>query len=326
MTARRTRTLSLLLVFAAGLAALFGSPPGATARPRTAVQPRSKWISVELPKRGGWQVNVEVATHGKLHTPVSIDATGPRGQNLTYGAEGKLTKEDAIIARFPGIGRIDVSFDQTETKESADSVEPGCTSPRGTLNSEGTFRGRIAIHDRKSFGSFDLRAAPGSITDFPAETCPASRRRRETEPTSSEPEATSIHASRKLSGGILFLDVESVEAGGGLGTAGHPVFAFSAQFFKHHDGLSMSAQASAPIVPKGFNFVAVGGSLTEATVEPPAPFHGSATFKVESPTTGSWSGDLSVELATLGPVRLTGPPFEAGLCVETTCLSTSAAR
>ena len=43
--------------------------------------------------------------------------------------------------------------------------------------------------------------------------------------------------------------------------------------------------------------------LTEATLEPPAPFSGSATFHLDTPKTASWTGDLAVELPGLGKLR-----------------------
>jgi hypothetical protein len=54
--------------------------------------------------------------------------------------------------------------------------------------------------------------------------------------------------------------------------------------------------------------------LAEATLAPPAPFSGSATFHLESPKTASWTGDLAVELPGLGKVPLTGHGIDAGLC------------
>ena len=54
--------------------------------------------------------------------------------------------------------------------------------------------------------------------------------------------------------------------------------------------------------------------LAEATVAPPAPFSGSATFHLDDPKTASWTGDLAVEMPGLGKVSLTGDGIEAGLC------------
>jgi hypothetical protein len=67
---------------------------------------------------------------------------------------------------------------------------------------------------------------------------------------------------------------------------------------------------------------APGATPQEATLAPPAPFSGSATFRLRTPTEASWSGDLAVELPGLGRVPLTGPRFFAGLCEESKCTKT----
>ena len=51
-----------------------------------------------------------------------------------------------------------------------------------------------------------------------------------------------------------------------------------------------------------------------ATVEPPAPFVGSAAFSQSSGLPAAWSGSLAVELPGGGIVPLTGPDFGAALC------------
>jgi hypothetical protein len=59
-----------------------------------------------------------------------------------------------------------------------------------------------------------------------------------------------------------------------------------------------------------------------ATVEPPAPFSGSATFQLTSPHHAEWTGDLKVELPGYRRVRLTGPKLRSGLCKGTDCTPT----
>jgi hypothetical protein len=61
--------------------------------------------------------------------------------------------------------------------------------------------------------------------------------------------------------------------------------------------------------------------LSAATVEPPAPFSGSASFSLTSPTTDELTGDLAAELPGLGKVPLTRG-LEAGLCKSGKCTKT----
>ena len=64
------------------------------------------------------------------------------------------------------------------------------------------------------------------------------------------------------------------------------------------------------------------GPLSEtATVSPPAPFSGTATFTRTHESTFAWTGDLSVAFPGIDPVRLAGPRFGARLCTPEGCIS-----
>ena len=64
------------------------------------------------------------------------------------------------------------------------------------------------------------------------------------------------------------------------------------------------------------------GPLSEAaTVTPPAPFSGTATFTRTPESSFTWTGDLAVEFPGVDPVRLAGPRFGAQLCTLEGCIS-----
>jgi hypothetical protein len=321
--------LRLLLILLTALALL--AVPGAAlaAKTRTKVEPGSTWIGVELASRGGWQISVLTASNGKSRTPVSISANDSASHaSLTYGVHGRWTKDGTIVAKFPGIGRVNLRFDQTEVKKETDRAEPGCTVGGETLVRKGTFRGRIKLDNPKGFGRVNLSEAPGTITDFPAETCPvreggaskhgAANVAGEEEPVESAgPLSRSFHSGREVDGGDLTFDVETYPSGF-FGEKGGPRFEFTASFYKMRHGLSTFASATTPVTTKGFDVTPGSG----ATVTPPGPFSGSATFKLESPTTASWAGDLSVKLPTLGKVGLTAPGTWSTLCEGASCTET----
>jgi hypothetical protein len=56
-----------------------------------------------------------------------------------------------------------------------------------------------------------------------------------------------------------------------------------------------------------------------ASVNPQAPFTGSASFLQEAAGQFAWSGDLAVELPGVGEVSLAGPKFETAVCVGHGC-------
>jgi hypothetical protein len=336
MTDLRSRPPTLPLLAAMSVAVLLAalaSAPIATAKPQTKVDAGSKWISVALPTKKGWHASVEAVTGGRAGgNEISISVNGPSHESVTYGVHGRVSRDGAIVAKFPGLGRVNVRFDQTEVKKLIDNVEPRCSVGRETLSRKGTFRGRIDIHDPGVLGTIDRRATPGSILDFPAETCPAPKRGprggggRKSEPEGSEESnrsgSAALYTGRKFDGGELSFNASTLEAGGPFGTKAAPRFDFVADFSKSRHGLSTFATASAALVSRGLTVIGPTGAPTEATVEPPAPFQGSATFKLESPTTASWTGDLSVEIPTLGKVPLTVPGTWSMLCQGSACTET----
>lgn len=57
-----------------------------------------------------------------------------------------------------------------------------------------------------------------------------------------------------------------------------------------------------------------------ATVTPPAPFHGTASFDVGTDGRVEWEGTLAVDLPGATGGRLTGPSFRSSLCLNRRCM------
>jgi hypothetical protein len=313
----------LALLTALALLAL----PGAALAVTTKVQPGSTWISVELPTRGGWQVEIGTAVNGESRTPVSISANDRAAHaSLSYGVHGRWTKDGTIVAKFPGIGRVNLRFDQAAVKKETDNGEPGCTVGRETLVRKGTFRGRIKLDDPEGFGRVNLGEAPGTIYDSPPKParCASTARRiaPRTRPkknwsnrparcrAASTPAASSTAASSR-STSKPFRAVSSAEREGHSSSSPRASTRSATDSRRTRPSLRHRSRRDSNVTAAG-----------EATIAPPAPFSGSATFKLQSPTAASWTGDLSVEIPTLGKVLLTAPGTWSTLCEGTTCTET----
>jgi hypothetical protein len=66
--------------------------------------------------------------------------------------------------------------------------------------------------------------------------------------------------------------------------------------------------------PGGILLSKRGAVPVKATVAPPSPFSGTASYLDQPGAPPSWSGDLSVRLPGAGAVPLTGPGFSADFC------------
>jgi hypothetical protein len=103
---------------------------------------------------------------------------------------------------------------------------------------------------------------------------------------------------------------------------GGPMVSFSASSTVRRHGLYVLASVSAEGELAAFSTPDPAGVLENASVAPPAPFHGSATFHLDSSTSASWTGSLGVELPGVGNVSLAGTGFWSALCDDTHCTKT----
>jgi hypothetical protein len=96
-----------------------------------------------------------------------------------------------------------------------------------------------------------------------------------------------------------------------------PSISFIAGVSRTSHGIEISSDIALLVAkPTAFQVPNLAEPFAEATVAPPAPFSGSATFKLTDPPGSRWSGDLAVELPVFGKVALSGPKLAAGLCAR----------
>lgn len=324
MSARLRSLLALLPVLA--LLAVPGAALAAKTRTRVEAAQTSGFVKVRGTK--GWTIQITGATHGSRpgNRTLSVYANGPHHEEVTYQQfPGHLTKDGAIEAKLPGVGHIDLRYEPTEHHRIGYSNPPNCTGAPFTIGSNGVFRGTIELHVTGGLTTVDAHSARGELWPSPKVTCQVPVRSKAQ--IEHEVEAASaregsgfeyLSASRKLAGGTL-----SFEAWGFTFQAPAPPtrsVEFSATYERRLHGMRFTAGARVDAEnPAGFNLSPSTGTPSEATVEPPTPFAGSAEFTLESPTVASWTGDLRVPIPTLGTVALTGPKFKPTLCGSGGC-------
>jgi hypothetical protein len=223
--------------------------------------------------------------------------------------DGKL---DAKIGR---LGHFRARFIPNATK--TEKLPEGCTG-KPTISEKGVFVGSFVFHGERGFTQIDARRERGTVVRRGATSCPAanpSRHRRHRSPGTTKAERERRrHEFRLLAGdpdGVVSLQAElqeSPEAEEGSPTT------FQASMTERVGRLVVSRNAST------ISFGATAAAtfqvpnLAEASLTPPAPFSGSATFHLDEPRKATWSGDLAVELPGAGEVPLTGDGIVAGLC------------
>jgi hypothetical protein len=225
-----------------------------------------------------------------------------------------------LDARIAGLGRFRGRFLPTSTK--TEQPDKRCSGDP-TITEKGFFVGSFSFHGERGYTTVDSHRERGTVIRQGAVTCRAqapaktSHHRRPARPTKSQRQREEGEF-RMIAGTadahLLFQAQreESPEPEEGSPTT------FLATVERQTGRLRVThaavlfdvgaEDAATFLTPNTAN------PLAEATLTPPAPFSGSATFHLEGPRTASWTGDLAVELAGLGTVPLTGADVEAALC------------
>lgn len=296
--------------------ALLATPAGATAKPGFSVERPETRSEFALPATNGYRVSVSTTSGERKHSPsVFISASKGTRYTVQYMARRLSTTGDTIKTKLPGVGRIAVRFNQL--KVSREVVADNCKG-RDSVIRHGKFEGRIELHGEHGYTTVHSRKAPGKITQSFRQVCD------QREPRHAEAgNGNSFHLKTLVAGQegrrALSFSVSRFDAGPKFG--GPLVFFYASSSIQRH-GFFVFASASAEGKPATFLTPDPAGVLENASVSPPAPFHGTAAFHLDSPTSASWTGTLSVELPGVGSVPLAGTGFWSALCEDTTCTKT----
>jgi hypothetical protein len=312
MVGRRPTTWAVVVA----ALALLSMPAGATAKPGFSVEGPRRWSEFRLRGTGGYRISVSAApARGKRGPNVFITASKGQRGTVQYVARGLSTADGLIKTKLPDVGRIAVRFN--DLKVSREAVPDNCKG-RADVIRHGVFEGRIELHGEHGYTSVHGHSARGTIRQSFRQVCD------QREPGRQEARGgNSFHLKTLLAGKEgerrLGFSVSRFDLGPKFG--GPSVF-FSASSSTQRHGFFVFASVSAEGEPASFLTPDPAGTLEDASVSPPAPFHGSATFHLDSPTSASWTGTLGVELPGVGSVPLAGAGFWSALCEDTTCTKT----
>ncbi len=321
---RRLRLLLLLLPVVV-VAALPGAALGA--KTRTRVEPARTWAFIKVRGTHGWTVQITgtaAGSHGDSH-PIGVYAKGPEHGEVGYvGFPGRFTSDGRVVARLPGVGRINLRYEPTSHDKVNIGSTQGCTSAPTTIDSKGIFRGTIELRGEGGFTTVDAHSARGELSTYPKQTCPVRPRSKAQFErqyiTHGGGEEQELYAIGKSNGGTVTFSAWGIP--GRLEGLPPRIVEFAAEYSRRERGMLINASTRIEGASKGFTVSPSSGSPSEATVAPGAPFAGSAEFDLLS-TTASWTGDLRAPIPTLGTVELTGSTFESSLCVGLTCTKTA---
>lgn len=226
-----------------------------------------------------------------------------RGQWAVYFGRGEVSPE-RIDVDFGRLGEFVADYTPSRTLSER---EPGrrCKGEPATTT-EGFLRGTIRFRGERDYVRIEAARVKGTLEYRPRWVCDfgigggsagASRVRA---PAANEDEATLAVRSRDRS---LALSVFGAEE------KGERPFAYYLAFSQEvREGIGVTRLTFAGTRSRSFEF---DNRLGTASVDPPAPFGGSASYRRRPGAPDRWSGTLTAPLLGKGRVRLAGPGFVA---------------
>ena len=216
------------------------------------------------------------------------------GTSYTVPSKASAQRIDARFGRF---GHVSVKL-ITERMHKG-KLEEQCTGKPETTR-EGTFVGTIRFRGEGGYTSVDAQHAEGRQSSGVKIKCVFPNLRPGSGPV--------VHGSRQdppsfgaFQGRQRFF---GVEASGGRQRS----MLFTAGYSERRGRMEIFRNAFAEAPPASFAFA---GDLSSATVQPPLPFTGEASYQRGSAS--PWLGSLSVDFPGREEVQLAGPRFTARL-------------
>lgn len=285
---------ALLLILPAGIASA-ASPEGGTI------------VTVELDLKTSNGLRAHLATDDEETVTLEI---GPRTNGVVYEVKGQVT-EAGLKARFGRLGTIDVAFTPTRTLGSTEPSQ-GCSGSPRTWR-EGVFTGMIDFTGERNYVRLEGPQAAGSMSVISQWQCP--------EPEEPAPfagvadplarrfqrvEATLYAATRHCS---------CIFAAGVKRTRNWARSVFYGLRQESREGMKITRLTFVQSSPSHFVLGREGEQRT-ATLRPPKPFSGQATFETRRHAPGRWRGSIRIPFLGIKPSRLSGSTTGALLIPE----------
>jgi hypothetical protein len=222
-----------------------------------------------------------------------------RGPQVAYYSTPATVTAERVTARFGSLGELDYHFAPKP------NGKVDCT---GSENGEAVFEGTFDFTGENGYVQLEAPRAEGSYQVYPEPKHCVQRRpgRRlaRYQPNYSGDGAT-LHArahsrAERSAREVMVFD------GGGNGPHRIVVYAVLGE---KREGMSVARGVQMPAPSGAFRWNLEKGT---ATLRPPSPFTGSATFARHGHDGhGTWKGSLGMPILGGEPVQLTGPEFRA---------------
>jgi hypothetical protein len=297
---------SLLVPALVTAALLWAAPVAPAATKEAGAEP--PFVKFHLPANNGLHARFESA-NGNLTLELQR-----KGHFASYETAAEIT-EAGVEARFGGLGSVAVAFKPTRTLRT-DEPPKGCEGEPST-HREGLFEGTIEFDGERRFVHIEATRAEGRMSVYRESEwrCPKDKslpghdrpprppivnpRRRAEE--GKEP-ATLYVFSRRCRCGMLAL-AEHDRRGRG------PTIVYGVKQ-EQREGMEINRATYAKVGSSAFAFDHAAGT---ASLNPPPPFSGHASFERRPHGRDAWRSTIRIPLLGSAPIGLSGRSFRARL-------------
>jgi hypothetical protein len=276
------------------------------AAPASAREPQPAWIEMDIPANNGLRAHVETSSEG-----ITLDFRR-KGRLVSYRVQGEAT-ELGLKAQFGQLGRIDVAFEPTEMH--TEKPPKGCSGPPSRWG-DGFFVGAIEFTGEREYVRIDASRAKGTMdvsreSDWRCSANPRSMRqlgapqfptppRRERSEAGAEDAALSAIDAQCQCYFVAFA----------IPDRKHRPRSFYGARFEDREGMEITRTTSADGGASTFVF---NHSTGTATVRPPGPISGHATFMRRPNARDLWTSTIQVPLLGADPLSIRGDGYRARL-------------
>jgi hypothetical protein len=266
-------------------------------------------VGLELRASNGLRAKLETANDEMVTLEVGRKGRGKSHLGVSYEVQRKVT-EAGFRARFGRLGLVDVAFTPSRTLDSTEPSE-GCAGAPRTLR-EGTFAGTIDFTGEQEYVRIE-GPAEGWMSVIPEWSCPdieepmpfASASGPLARDSGKKREAATLYAGSRRCACLFVAAVHRRYRGG------RSLFYLVQE--ERREGMEIIRATRAKGGPTAIDFDHDAGT---ATVHPPPPFSGHASFRARPHGRALWRSTLRGPLLGVGSVGIFGPGSEAILYPE----------
>jgi hypothetical protein len=295
--------------------------PGPNQQGGVEVQKRSLRLKIPLEGSNGYRGFIVTTGHRRVKLEL-----GKGRAEFVATASGRVDR-GGIEADFGELGNVSIRFEGERVPWPGPLADLLGLLPRRECRGRkpvfeaGKFRGTVRFEGENGFTEIDVGTVPGTVERHYRRVCQGQGiggqtvTNAATEKILGRLKVTLLRAVAHRNGATISFQAAISNLGSLLGLDDEePMHTFVASSVERKEGVRIVRSISGTGKKGSFAASDEKANPRTATVSPPQPFAGSATYLEPEGEPASWTGTLTVPLPGVAPLELAGPEFKSMLC------------